>query len=264
MNRFASIALVLSALGCSAPATAGDAGTDGSVAPDAGRDTGPTHDAGADAPIDVGSDAPASCTGVTCTASDACHAAGTCDPGTGTCSHPTVMDGTTCSAGAGSISGVCIGGTCLAVCGDGRRDGTESDIDCGGTCATCGVGGACNVDGDCTTGVCDATNRCARASCTDGRRNGTETGIDCGGGGTCATCAVGGGCALDSDCASNACNATSLTCVTDQCADARRDGVETDVDCGGGTCAPCAVGRACNTTSDCVAGRVCSASHTCA
>ncbi|HMG20952.1 MAG TPA: hypothetical protein VK607_06530, partial [Kofleriaceae bacterium] len=39
------------------------------------------------------------CAGVTCTASDACHAAGTCDPATGTCSNPAVADGTACSDG---------------------------------------------------------------------------------------------------------------------------------------------------------------------
>src|SRR5262249_26782671 len=42
------------------------------------------------------------CTGqnpVVCTASDACHLAGSCNPSTGTCSNPTAPDGTGCSDG---------------------------------------------------------------------------------------------------------------------------------------------------------------------
>ena len=36
------------------------------------------------------------CAGVTCTAADQCHAAGTCDPATGRCSSPARPDGTAC------------------------------------------------------------------------------------------------------------------------------------------------------------------------
>jgi hypothetical protein len=42
------------------------------------------------------------------------------------------------------------------------------------------------------------------------------------------------------------------------CSDALRNGDETDVDCGGPTCGPCAVGRACATAGDCLE-RVCDA-----
>jgi hypothetical protein len=34
---------------------------------------------------------------VTCTALDQCHAAGTCNPSTGTCSNPTIANGTSCT-----------------------------------------------------------------------------------------------------------------------------------------------------------------------
>lgn len=47
----------------------------------------------------------------------------------------------------------------------------------------------------------------------------------------------------------------------DTCKDGKRDGAETDVDCGGPTCAPCANGRACVVSRDCAA-LVC-ASATC-
>jgi len=52
---------------------------------------------------------------VTCTASDSCHLAGTCDPSTGICSNPSAPDGTSCNGGGGT--GSCQGGTCVAGCG---------------------------------------------------------------------------------------------------------------------------------------------------
>jgi MYXO-CTERM domain-containing protein len=59
------------------------------------------------------------CAGVTCTASDECHVAGTCDPSTGACSNPTQPEGTACS------NGTCEGGTCAAAM-DGGTDGGSS------------------------------------------------------------------------------------------------------------------------------------------
>jgi hypothetical protein len=41
------------------------------------------------------------------------------------------------------------------------------------------------------------------------------------------------------------------------CGNGVRDGDETDVDCGGATCRPCAAGAACATSTDCVAGTQC-------
>ena len=35
------------------------------------------------------------------------------------------------------------------------------------------------------------------------------------------------------------------------CADSVKNGVETDVDCGGGTCPPCTSGKLCRNNSDC-------------
>src|SRR5579885_216056 len=39
--------------------------------------------------------------------------------------------------------------------------------------------------------------------------------------------------------------------LADPCFDGTRDGDETDVDCGGATCAPCAAGEACRLDRDC-------------
>ena len=48
----------------------------------------------------------------------------------------------------------------------------------------------------------------------------------------------------------------SPTCTFEgtPCGNGVRDGAETDVDCGGGVCAPCAEGRACGSLADCASG----------
>ena len=49
-----------------------------------------------------------------CTALDQCHAAGTCDPGTGRCSNPTAIDRTPCNDGIACTAGdACTGGACV-------------------------------------------------------------------------------------------------------------------------------------------------------
>jgi hypothetical protein len=85
-----------------------------------------TRDAGVEAAAGT-----AGCTGIGCGGSGG--SAGGCDGGAG------------CAGGgaAGSSS-----------CADGAKNGNESDVDCGGGCATCAVGRACNEASDCKTGVC--------------------------------------------------------------------------------------------------------------
>jgi hypothetical protein len=78
--------------------------------------------------------------------------------------------------------------------------------------------------------------------------------------GLCWSCPAGSDgkpCEQDTDCASNACDAVSHACISDQCADHRRDGLETDVDCGGPLCSACTVGQGCQSNRDCRAGHVC-------
>ncbi len=49
----------------------------------------------------------------------------------------------------------------IPTCEDGRHNGDESDVDCGGTCKTCAFCEACTVGEDCRdTLVCGADNRC--------------------------------------------------------------------------------------------------------
>src|SRR2546430_473031 len=46
-----------------------------------------------------------------------------------------------------------------ALCGDGMKDGDETDVDCGGSCAACDIGKACSNGTDCKSAVC-TMNKC--------------------------------------------------------------------------------------------------------
>ena len=138
-----------------------------------------------------------------------------------------------------------------------------TDTNCGGACSPCGNGKKCRADTDCASYACDAAlHTCTADQCQDHQQDGLETDTDCGGG-LCATCALGKSCLVSSDCASQACDGVALVCVSDVCADHRKDGFETDVDCGGGSCAWCTVGKKCGSSFDCVAGHVCNTVKVC-
>jgi hypothetical protein len=134
-------------------------------------------------------------------------------------------------------------------CSDGRRNGDETGVDCGGpTCPTrCPDLGRCSISSDCASRVCIG-GTCIAPACTDGVRNGNETGSDCGGP-TCGGCGLGQGCAGEDDCAAGTC--AGGFCVADHCFDGSRNVNETDVDCGGADCGPCDAGEQCRTNRDC-------------
>ena len=142
-------------------------------------------------------------------------------------------------------------------CSNDLKDGSETDVDCGGSCAACTAGLGCAVAGDCTSFVC-FNGLCQNPTCADTVRNGSETDVDCGGACT-ADCAVGEGCNANSDCESGKC--TLSVCQAPTCSDSVRNASETDVDCGGGTCPDCANGNTCTDATDCVSnycvGNVC-------
>ncbi|MFO0592891.1 MAG: DUF4215 domain-containing protein [Polyangiaceae bacterium] len=97
------------------------------------------------------------CTGgnpKTCTASDACHDAGSCDPATGACSNPVKADGASCDDGdLCTQTDACAAGVC-----------TGSDP------KTCTASDACHDAGTCdpATGACDSPNKADGVACDDG------------------------------------------------------------------------------------------------
>jgi hypothetical protein len=154
---------------------------------------------------------------------------------------------------------------CVAdACADHWRDGAETSVDCGGACGACTVAEECQSDVDCGSGLsCDlATQECHDAWCSDGAQDHGESDVDCGVA-ACVQCGLGKKCNADSDCLSDACDASSGICISDHCQDHRTDGDETDLDCGGRTCPACAPGKACRWSFDCVAGHPCSPSYAC-
>jgi hypothetical protein len=157
-----------------------------------------------------------------------------------------------------------------ATCGDGIKDGTETDIDCGGgQCRACNNRQHCSVGSDCTSGTC-SVGTCVDPTCTDGKQDGSESDVDCGGP-KCAPCVGGQGCFTGTDCASGVCpvNPSAMppmctpascscevpgncSCLAGSCTDGIKDGAETDVDCGGPGCSPCANALRCIVDSDCI------------
>lgn len=139
-----------------------------------------------------------------------------------------------CIADGDCASEVCKDYACApATCNDNNKNGSESDVDCGGSCQDCATGKICKVNTDCKSGVCQSLI-CA-PSCTDGVKNNTETDVDCGGA-ACGKCGDGATCASAADCQSAVCAAT--TCAAPTCVDGVKNGTETAIDCGG-ACASC-------------------------
>src|SRR6185436_18632593 len=115
--------------------------------------------------------------------------------------------GFNCVATTDCASSVCTTNKCqAATCGDGAKNGTESDVDCGGSCLTnCGTGKLCGMAVDCASGVCSGSSvKCQAATCFDGVKNGTESDTDCGPGCT-SKCADGKVCSGNADCTSKIC-----------------------------------------------------------
>jgi hypothetical protein len=131
-------------------------------------------------------------------------------------------------------------------CKDGVKNGTETDIDCGGSCTRCGDGKACDDTADCLSNTCIG-GVCVEPSCDDKIKDGKETDVDCGG--ACSSaCADGQGCKVASDCASGVC--TAFVCQASSCKDGAQNGTETGVDCGG-LCPRCPDGQPCVNAGDC-------------
>ncbi|HWZ92924.1 MAG TPA: hypothetical protein VNW92_28860 [Polyangiaceae bacterium] len=201
---------------------------------------------------------------------------GTCNA-SGTAGSEPLPKGAPCHADAGG--GKCDGGgTCVAClltgdCPLGQTCNANrqcvgvacSEAHCGGACPAC-VGQKCAHDGDCASDDCDLGKRLCVADpqCADARQDGNETDIDCGGG-LCPGCTLDRACLGNTDCASFACDAVSLTCIADPCSDHRMDSDESDLDCGGSSlsCSRCDVGKKCTSNLDCNPGHICNSSKVC-
>jgi hypothetical protein len=181
------------------------------------------------------------------------------DCGGTTCSG--CATGRACRAASDCKDRLCTNGVCAAPrCDDKLKNGSEGDVDCGGICSTkCPNAGACNLGTDCESGVCSATSPqlCQAPTCTDKVKNQDETDADCGG--SCSTkCGDGKNCKLDADCANQVSGSTCKMvgeigiCTPPGCADKAINGDETDIDCGGSSCGPCAAGKTCKLDRDCV------------
>jgi hypothetical protein len=58
--------------------------------------------------------------------------------------------------------------SCQPTCSDDTRNGDETDVDCGGSCAPCALGQSCAIDADCAaTAVCDPQACRAARSCAE-------------------------------------------------------------------------------------------------
>jgi len=171
---------------------------------------------------------------------------------------PRCAAGETCGAGTDCESQVCGDSVCQPPSSrDALRNGTETDVDCGGGAPTnaprCAPGKACATTPDCDAVLC-TDGICQTATNADGLRNGSETDVDCGGAGptNARRCGSGQTCAVTADCDAVAC--AGGVCQPPTGTDAIRNGSETDVDCGGGapTNAPrCAVDKSCTRHEDC-------------
>ena len=148
---------------------------------------------------------------------------------------------------------------CLVpVCGNGKLDAGEADVDCGGPdCVDlCPDGKSCTKDEQCLSGQCvgakDGAGKCGFDPCADGKKSYTESDLDCGG--ACgATCALAATCDQGKDCKSGFCSAANK-CVASACQDGQLSGDESDVDCGGSCQSKCATGKAGKQASDCESG----------
>jgi hypothetical protein len=164
-----------------------------------------------------------------CVASDACHAAGVCDPKTGTCTNPPVAAGTPCGGdnpcnGGGTCdgAGTCQAGTpmecgpcqaCDPADGNCRPDAGQDGESCpgddkcfgrhvcqGGRCAgvdpvVCGEADACHGPGECVP----ATGTCTYHDLPDG-----------------TPCAKGNACLGEAACLGGECRGgTPVVCTTD-------------------------------------------------
>jgi hypothetical protein len=156
----------------------------------------------------------------TCTASDECHAVGTCDTTSGICSNPAKQQGTTCNDGnVCTNNDVCAAGVCggtLYTCDDGLAC-TADTCNGDGTCTFTPNAGSCAIDGACY--AANATNPVT--PCQQCTPTVSQTAWSPATDGT--TCSDGNACTNSDVCTAGVCGGTpytcddGLACTTDTC-----------------------------------------------
>jgi hypothetical protein len=121
-------------------------------------------------------------------------------------------DGTKCNAGTDCVSHFCNpSGICeYTSCSDGKQDGYETDVDCGGAgeCPRCGEGKRCAAGTDCTSGNCQGGICAAAKSCTSDPD--CPTGERCDS--TTNTCVPSPKCTTDTECDGATCDTVTGIC----------------------------------------------------
>ena len=217
------------------------------------------------------------CTGtnpVACAPLDQCHAPGTCDPQTGTCSNPQKPNGTACDDGSACTrtdtcsAGVCTGGnavTCAAP--DACHEAGTCDPQTGACSnpvkpdgAACNDGNACTQSDTCQAGVCKGTSPVVCGALDQCHTPGVCDPSS----GTCSNPAKPNGvvcndglfCTVNDACSDGVCGGQQRNCTSagDQCNDAVCD--EAANRC---VAQPKADGLACNDNNGCTQTDVCHA-----
>ena len=202
------------------------------------------------------------CVGVTCVASDVCHAAGVCDPINGMCSNPDAAAGTACTLS--NATALCASGACgVASCDAGHADcnatatdGCETPTTTLANCGACGV--ACtpvaHSTPGCDTGTCAITCDAGWADANGDRADGCELDVT-----TDANCGVPGNACVSglgdvNTCVGGSCSTIACASDTANCNTAVGDACEVSL---AGDVAHCgACNHACavaNATPSCVA-----------
>jgi hypothetical protein len=228
------------------------------------------------------------CTGgdaVVCKASDQCHAVGTCDSATGTCTDPVKKNGSACSDGSlCTQTDTCQGGLCVGASPVTCRasDQCHSAGTCDASTGTCSSpvkkdGSAC-VDGDactqtdtCQAGVCTGTNplscpakdQCHTAGACDSATGVCSNPVKKDG----TACVDGSLCTQTDTCQAGNCTGSNpVVCsALDQCHDAGTCDATTGVcsDPAKTDNTPCDDSKACTSADKCVKGVCGGAGVTC-
>ena len=184
------------------------------------------------------------CVGVTCRASDTCHAVGVCDPTRGQCTNPAAPDGRACviaGATASCRAGVCTRTACTegtADCDGAAANGCETALTTPSDCGACGrlCSAPAGATATCAEGACHFACEAGRADCDGDASNGCERDVTRDGD-HCGAC--GRACADGRTCAGGECTATACTAGRANCDGSEANGCEVTLASDAAHCGAC-------------------------